>query len=50
MLKDTSINVSGTAMLMLANGMPKYEGEYLICKDIIKHPSNAWSINITIQL
>jgi tetratricopeptide (TPR) repeat protein len=45
MLKDTSINVPGTAMLMLANGMSKYEGEYLICKDIIKHPSNAWSIN-----
>src|ERR1035437_4335891 len=45
MLNDTSINVSGTAMLMLANGMPKFVGEYLICKDIIKHPSNPWSIN-----
>ena len=45
MLNDASMNVSGTAMLMLANGIAKYEGEYLICKDVIKHPSNAWAIN-----
>ena len=45
MLADTSINVPGTAMLMLANGVPKFEGEYLICKEIIAHPFYAWAIN-----
>jgi tetratricopeptide (TPR) repeat protein len=44
-LSDTSVNASGTAMLMMANGSPKIPGSYLIARDVLSHPKNPWKIN-----
>jgi hypothetical protein len=45
MVVDTAINVAGTGVFLLESGLPRYAGEYLICKDVIAHPKNVWSIN-----
>jgi tetratricopeptide (TPR) repeat protein len=42
---DTTINAASAGMLMIAAGMPKYTGHYLVCRYILDHPDNAMAIN-----
>ena len=42
---DTSVNPSAVGMLLIASGLPKYTGQYLVCKTLTEHPDNAMSIN-----
>ncbi len=43
--EDTTINAASAGMLMIAAGMPKYTGHYLVCRYILDHPDNAMAIN-----
>jgi tetratricopeptide (TPR) repeat protein len=42
---DTSINAHGTGMLLMGMGFPKYAVQYLVCKSILRNPSNPWAVN-----
>ena len=42
---DTTVNLAGTGVLLLLNGMPKWPAEYLICKAVLKSNPDQWAIN-----
>ena len=42
---DSTINLAGTGIMLMGNGIPKAAGGYLICKDIIRNPNSIWAIN-----
>lgn len=43
---DTSTNAASVGMLLIAARiMPKYAGQYLVCRYILDHPDNAAAIN-----
>lgn len=42
---DTSQNPASVGMIMLAAGLPKCTAQYLVCKYLLDHPTNAMAIN-----
>lgn len=42
---DTSLNPAAVGMLLIATGLPKYTGQYLVCRTLTDHPGNAMAIN-----
>ncbi|PWT98052.1 MAG: hypothetical protein C5B52_12825 [Bacteroidetes bacterium] len=45
LIADSTINLAGTGIMLMGNGLPKATGGYLICKDVIKNPNSVWAIN-----
>jgi tetratricopeptide (TPR) repeat protein len=44
-LKDTTITPQAQGMMLLATGAPLPAIQYLVCKGVIKQPSNPWAAN-----
>ena len=42
---DTTVDAAGTGILLMVNGVPKWTGEYLICKAVIRNPKDEWAVN-----
>ncbi|HEY4147858.1 MAG TPA: tetratricopeptide repeat protein [Chitinophagaceae bacterium] len=42
---DTTVDAAGTGILLMVNGLPKWTGEYLICKAVSRDPKNVWAVN-----
>jgi tetratricopeptide (TPR) repeat protein len=45
MAKNTHSNIAGAGILASTFGLPKYVGDYLICKGVLRNPTNLWAIN-----
>lgn len=42
---DTSLNPASAGMLLVATGLPKCAGQYLVCKYLLAHPQSASTLN-----